>query len=77
MIHPFVTDLSSLKETELEEKVQSLSRKYWMTTNQEVRNQISAILEMHQRELSERRAKVVQQQYQDRDKTLDSLIKVN
>lgn len=77
MIHPFVNDISTLKDTELETKIQEISKKYWMTNNINVRDQMSSILEMYQEELRDRRIKLIQKQYEGRDKDLDKLIKIN
>lgn len=72
-----VDDLSQLKDTELENKVQELSRKYFQTHNPALQYQISLFLDMYRSELQSRRAKVWQEQYQKRDTDLDSLININ
>lgn len=77
MIHPLITDLSGLKETELEAKIQELSQKYWQTPNSSVKMQIVNVLDMYREELSVRRQSAWQKQYESRDKSLDDLIKVN
>lgn len=76
MIHPLAPDVTAMKDAEIEAKVQDLSKKFWMTGNPGVQNQISMMLEMYQEELRNRRAKMWDQQYQKRDKGLDDLIKV-
>lgn len=76
-MHPMVDDLSQLKDTELENKVQELSRKYFQTHNPALQYQISLFLDMYRSELQSRRAKVWQEQYQKRDTDLDSLININ
>ena len=77
MIHPLADDFSKLKDSEIESKVQELSRKYWQATNPNVQTQISLFLDLYNEELRSRRAQLWQQQYQNRDKGLDNLIKVN
>jgi len=78
MIHPLVEDLTKLKDAEIESRIQSLSKKYWMAgNNPNMQYQISTVLKIYQEELSVRRAKMWEQQYQKRDKGLDDLIKVN
>ena len=77
MIHPLVEDFSQLKDLEIETKLQDLSKKYWQTSNPSVKQQISIFIELYKTELSFRRAKLVEQQYQKRDKDLDNLIKVS
>jgi hypothetical protein len=77
-MHPLVEDLSKLKDAEIESRIQSLGKKYWLAgNNPNVQYQISVVLQMYQEELSARRAKMWEQQYQKRDKGLDDLIKVN
>jgi hypothetical protein len=77
-MHPLVEDLSKLKDAEIEARIQSLGKKYWIAGNNPgIQVQISTILQMYQEELSARRAKMWEQQYQKRDKGLDDLIKVN
>lgn len=76
MIHPLSENLASLKDTEIESKVQELSRKFWMTHNPGLQYQMSVLLEIYQEELRVRRQKLWDQQYQKRDKGLDDLIKV-
>jgi hypothetical protein len=77
MIHPLAEDFSQLKDIEIENKLQDLSKKYWQTANPSVKEQISIFIGLYKTELSSRRAKLVEQQYQKRDKDLDSLIKVS
>lgn len=77
MIHPLAEDFSSLKDLEIETKLQELSKKYWQTHNPSVKQQISVFIDLYKTELNARRAKQWEQQYQKRDKDLDSLIKVN
>ena len=76
MIHPLTEDYSQLKDVEIEAKIQDLSRKYFMSNNPYLRQQISTFLEIYRNELSARRAKQIEQLYQKRDKDLDKLINV-
>ena len=76
-MHPLLADLSTLKDSELETKIQELTKKYFMTYNNDLRMQISVVLDDYKEELSRRRAKVWQDQYENRDKGLDKLINVN
>jgi len=77
MIHPLAEDFSELKDAEIEVKVQELTRKFFMTHNPQVQKQLSLFLDLYQEELRSRRAKMWQQQYQNRDQGLDKLINVN
>ncbi len=76
-INPLIDDISNLKDAEVESKIQDLSKKYWLTRNPSVKMQIANLLEIYKEELSTRRAKAWEQQYQKRNKDLDDLIKVN
>lgn len=76
-MHPLAEDFSKLKDTEIENRIQDLSRKYWQSHNPAVQNQITLFLDMYKAELDSRRAKIWQEQFQKRDKGLDELIKIN
>ncbi len=76
-MHPLAEDYSKLKDAEIESRLQDLSKKYFQTTNSALKHQISIFIDIYRTELSARRAKAIEQQYQKRDKDLDKLIKVN
>ncbi len=77
MFHPLEKDLSNLKDNELEEKVQELTRKYYQAYRlgkPELLTQISTFVTIYKDELSKR--------YRERTQTelngdLDQLINVN
>ena len=75
-MHPLADNLSNLKDNELENKIQELTRKYFMTSNYEVQHQITMLLDLHKQELSQRQAKMWQNQFEKRNKDLDKLINV-
>jgi hypothetical protein len=75
-MHPLAEDFSQLKDTEIETRVSELSKKYWQSSNPSIQSQISLFLDLYNEELRSRRAKMWQQQYQNRDKGLDKLINV-
>jgi hypothetical protein len=76
-MHPLAEDFSQLKDAEIESRIQDLTKKYWQAHNPSIQTQISLFLDMYKAELSSRRSKMWEQQYQNRDKGLDNLIKVN
>jgi uncharacterized protein YbjQ (UPF0145 family) len=76
-MHPLINDLSNLKDAEVDQKVQDLTKKYFQTYNQDVRNQIVSILETYKEEASRRRAKALEAMMDNRDKGLDKLININ
>jgi hypothetical protein len=77
MIHPLSEDLSSLKDIDIENKLQDLTKKYFQTHNPDIKYQISVFIDIYRVELQARRQRAIEQQYQKRDKDLDKLIKVN
>lgn len=77
-MHPLIgADLSNLKDTEIELKIQDLSKKYFQATNPSIRDQIVMMLDDYKNELQTRRMKQWEEQYQKRDTDLDSLINVS
>jgi hypothetical protein len=76
-MHPLVSDLSDLKDIEIENRILDLSKKYWQTHNSGLQNQIRILLDVYNEELGNRRSKLLQQQMDNRNQDLDKLIKVN
>lgn len=76
MFHPLVDDLSGLKESELEEKLIDLNKKYYAAArlgSRDLLTQISTIITMYREELKLRYAKKNQQD----DDDLGQLINVD
>jgi hypothetical protein len=77
MLHPLETDLSVLKDSEVEEKLQELSRKYFTAQRlgkPELLTQLATFVTIYKQELSKRyfeKTKI------DFDGDLDQLINVN
>lgn len=76
-MHPLAEDFSTLKDSEIEERIQSLSRKYFQASNPGVQHQIVMFLDMYKEEMANRQAKMWREQYQKRDTDLDNLINVD
>jgi hypothetical protein len=76
-MHPLVNDLENLKESELESKLNDLTRKYFSTNNQDVRYQISMVLDSYKSELGKRRQDAYEKMMNSRNKDLDKLININ
>jgi hypothetical protein len=76
-MHPLAGDMTQFKDSELEEKISSLTNKYFMTRNVEVRHQMSMLLETYRSELSKRRAQALESLMKKTEKNLDKLVKVN
>lgn len=76
-MHPLVSSLDDLKDSEIETTIQTLTQKYWMATSPEMRYQISMVLETYNNELSERRYRLWRKQHDEMDVNLEKLIKID
>ena len=76
-MHPLINDLSNLKDAEIENKINELSRKYFSTHNFELQQQITMVLDSYREELAKRRQAEFEKMMQTRNKDLDKLIKVD
>jgi len=76
-MHPLVSNLDTLKDNELENKINDLTRKYFQTSNPGVQSQISAVLESYKEEMSKRRRIEYEKMMSTRDKGLDKLINIS
>ena len=78
MFNPLVDSFADLSDAEVENKSIELQRKYFMTHNPQVQEQISAVLDMYKEENRARRAKAYSQQNeQNGESGLDNLINVS
>ena len=75
--NPLVHSFDNLSDIELEEKILELNKKFWMTHNPQVKEQITAILDMYKAEMEGRRAKAKKINSQDGDISLDNLINIS
>ena len=75
--NPLVDSFNTLTDSEIDVKVQELSRKYWQTSNPSVQMQISNILDMYRDEQSFRQAKAYRAASENNESGLDSLINVS
>ena len=79
MFNPLVDNFNQLNDSEVEDKLTELGRKYWMTQNPEVQQQIAVLMDMYKIELTTRRA-IQQQKQKDQDNgenSLDNLINIS
>ena len=53
-MHPLIGDLSQLKDSEVDSKINELTRKYFATNSFELRTQISMALDTYKEELARR-----------------------
>lgn len=75
--NPLVNSFDELSDNELEEKILELNKKFWMTHNPQVKEQITAILDMYKVEMEGRRAKSKNKNSQEGDNSLDNLINIS
>jgi hypothetical protein len=76
-MHPLVTNLDKLKDSELETKINDLTRRYFQTYNPDLQVQISMVLDTYREEMSKRRSAEWQKISDNRNKDLDKLINVS
>lgn len=76
-MHPLVGNLSSLKDGELENKINELTRKYFSTYNPQVQQQLVMVLDSYKEELANRQRLAYEKMMQTRNKDLDKLINVS
>jgi hypothetical protein len=76
-MHPLVSDFATLKDADIEAKINDLSKKYFMTSNSGVKSQIAAVLDSYKEEMANRRRAEWQKMMDNRDKGLDKLININ
>ena len=77
MLHPLAVDLTTLKDSEVEEKLQELTRKYFAAQRlgkPELLTQISTFVTIYRQELSRR---YLDKTNSELDRDLDQLINVN
>ena len=77
-MHPFMDNLNSFTDSQLEEKIAKLNKVYFVTQNEDVRHQVILSLDTLKLELESRRARQRQQMFDDsEDNGLDSLINIS
>jgi len=77
-MHPFMDNLHEFTDSQLEEKIAKLNKVYFVTQNDDVRQQIILSLDTLKLELESRRARQRQQMFDDsEDNGLDSLINIS
>lgn len=78
MFNPLVDSFNDLSDSEIEESISSLSRKYFQTQNPHVQAQITAVLEMYKDEMRLRNARAMQRlNANNGENDLDNLINIS
>jgi len=76
-MHPLVDNLSALKDADIENKIQDLTRKYFMSNNFDLQQQIGMVLNSYKEEMANRQRLAYEKMMQTRNKDLDKLININ
>lgn len=76
-MHPFIENLTPLTDSELENKISEISKRYFMTQNTYVREQILMVLSTYKEELENRRSELWNKTMENTNKGLDKLININ
>ena len=76
-MHPLVDNLNLLKDSELENKINDLTGKYFTARNFELQRQIVMVLDTYKEELSRRKQLEYEKMMNTRNKDLDKLINVS
>jgi hypothetical protein len=77
MIHPGNLNLQDLTTNEIENKIKQLNSMYFMTENQEVRQQMILLLDSYKIELEDRRMAEAKRQAKNGKNDLDGLINIS
>ena len=77
MSHPLLENLTVLSEADLQERLSSISTKYWQTQNTDVRSQMIVIIDELKYELRLRSSKPVENTEDNGDNSLDNLINIS
>jgi hypothetical protein len=77
IMHPLAGDLTQFKDSEIESKINDLTRKYFSTYNFDLQRQISMMLDAYKSEMANRRQREYEKMMNSRNKDLDKLINVS
>lgn len=76
-MHPMINDADDLTEPQLEEKIHKLNKAYFITQNDETRQQIILALDTYKIALEEKRMIARRKEQDNGDSDLDNLINVS
>ena len=75
MFNPLADNFEDLTDSQIQEKVQDLTKRYYQTRNPGLQSQIAVMLDMFRQEQTTRMYR--QKQQDDNDPDLDNLININ
>lgn len=76
-MHPLLGSLDKLSDNELEQKLTEVNKRYWQTSNPQVREQVIMVIESYKMELESRRIKQKIESQQNGNSGLDNLINIS
>jgi len=76
-MHPLAQEMAGVKDVELEAKLNDLTKKYFLTQNVGVKQQISLLIDTYKEELNSRRMAEYEKMMNNREKGLDKLINIS
>ena len=76
-MHPGVEELQQLSESQIEQKIMRLNGMYFMTENDDVRQQMILLIDTYKMELEERRVAASKKRAENGKDDLDSLINIS
>jgi hypothetical protein len=76
-MHPLIDNLHLLKDSEIENKINDLTGKYFTARNFELQRQIVMVLDSYKEEMSKRKQVEYEKMMNSRNKDLDKLINVS
>lgn len=77
MTHPLLEDTRHLKNEEIERKITTLTNKYFMTSNVQLREQIKLLLDEYKEIMYLRNQQELHDAMSNKDLDLENLINVN
>jgi|LakMenEpi03Aug12_release.lakeMendotaPanAssembly.Ray.scaffolds.fasta_scaffold206978_2 hypothetical protein len=75
-MHPLANNVSELKESELSNKITDLNKKYFMTNNVQVKEQIAMLLDTYREQLATVQREAWEALVERKNKELDKLINI-
>jgi|TARA_B100001027_G_C16051213_1_gene234323 hypothetical protein len=76
MLHPFSEDTSNLSINQLYEKINDLTKKYFLTNNTEVKQQIQTFIDYYKQEIKVKEAAERKKAEENGEIDLDKLINI-
>lgn len=76
-MHPLVNSLTNKTDSEIEEAILNLQRKFFIVRNPDVQSQIALVLDSYKIELEERKIAAKKKEQENGNNDLDNLINIS